>query len=102
MVFGVLFSIRLVFLRQFQNFGRAKSYVIAQWVVNPVKSLPDSNNILSTEKACLILAEQCFSPSTAEIYLRKQVSNVKDAYALPFKVTVQNKLRSFQFKTIHN
>lgn len=68
----------------------------------PIKSLPDSDNILSTQKACLILAEQCFSPSTAEICLSKQVSKVKDAYALPFKVTVENKLRSFQFKIIHN
>ena len=37
-----------------------------------------------------------------EINLTKQVSNVKAVYQLPFKVTVQNKLRSFQFKLIHN
>ena len=28
--------------------------------------------------------------------------NVKDVYELPFKVTVENKLRSFQCKIIHN
>ena len=28
--------------------------------------------------------------------------NVKDVYELPFKVTVENKLRSFQVKIIHN
>jgi len=26
------------------------------------------------------------------------VSNVKDAYERPFKVTIENKMRSFQFK----
>jgi len=50
----------------------------------------------------LILAKQSFSPPIVEINLRKQVLNVKDAYELPFKVTVDNKLRSFQFNIIHN
>jgi len=66
------------------------------------KSLVDRDIILSTNKARLILAEQFFSPSIVEINLRKQVSNVKDAYELPFKVTFENKLRSFQFKIVHN
>ena len=30
------------------------------------------------------------------------MSNVKDTYQLPFKITVENNLRSFQFKIIHN
>ena len=41
-------------------------------------------------------------PPIVEINLSKQVLNVKDTYELPFKVTVESKLRSFQFKIIHN
>ena len=68
----------------------------------PFTSLSDSDNILSTKKACLILAEQSFSPPIVETTLCEQVSNVKDVYELPFKVTVENKLKSFQFKILHN
>ena len=49
-----------------------------------------------------MLAERSFSPPIVEISLRKQVLNVKAVFELPFKVTVENKLRSFQFKLIHN
>ena len=49
-----------------------------------------------------MLAERSFSPPIVEINLRKQVLNVKAVYELPFKVTVEIKLRSFQFKLIHN
>jgi len=70
--------------------------------VEPFKSLADSDTIPSTKKARLIFAEQSFSPPIVEISLSKQVSNVKDVYELPFKVTVENKLRSFQFKIIHS
>ena len=38
--FAVLFLITLVFLLQFLNFGRAKSQVLARWVVNPSGLLP--------------------------------------------------------------
>ena len=64
----------------------------------PVPSL----DISSTKKAHMMLAERSFTPPIAEISLRKQVLNVKAVYKLPFKVTVENKLRSFQFKLIHN
>ena len=49
-----------------------------------------------------MLAERSFSSPIVEINLKKQVPNVKAVYELPFKVTVENKLRSFQFKLIHN
>ena len=68
----------------------------------PYKSLADSDIIPSSKKARLILAEQSFSPPIVEISLSKQVPNVKDIYELHFKVTVENKLRSFQFKIIRN
>ena len=64
----------------------------------PVPSL----DISSTKKARVMLAERSFSPPTVEISLRKQVLNVKAVYELSFKVTVENKLRSFQFKLIYN
>ena len=69
--------------------------------VEPFKSLTDSDTFPSTKKAHLILAKQSFPPPIVEISLSKQVSNVKDVYELPFKVTVENKLRSFQFKIIY-
>ena len=49
-----------------------------------------------------MFAERSFSPPIVEINLKKQVPNVKAVYELPFKVTVENKLRSFQSKVIHN
>ena len=49
-----------------------------------------------------MLAERSFSPPIVEINLRKQVLNVKAVHELPFKITVENKLRNFQFKLIHN
>ena len=95
----------LVFLLQFLNFGRAKFQVLARWVVNPTSlllimtSLPlvKRKNSLDTRGTV-----QSFSPPIVEISLSKQVLNVKDVYELPFKVTVENKLRSFQFKIMHN
>ena len=68
----------------------------------PFKSLADSDIIPSCKKARLILAEQSFSPPNVEVSLTKQVPNVKDVYEFAFKVTEENKLRSFQFKIIHN
>ena len=64
----------------------------------PVPSL----DISSTEKARVMLAERSFSLPIVEINLRKQVLNVKAVHELPFKITVENKLRRFQFKLIHN
>ena len=47
-------------------------------------------------------SKRSFSPPIVEINLRKQVSNLKVVYELPLKVTVENKMRSFQFKLIYN
>ena len=71
-------------------------------MVNPSSLLPTATSFPPVKKARLILAEQSFSPPNVEVSLTKQVPNVKDVYELPFKVTVENKLRSFQFKIIHN
>ena len=56
----------------------------------PFKSVADSDTIPSTKKPRLIQTEHSFSLPIIEVILRKQV----------FKVTVENKLRSFQFKII--
>ena len=54
----------------------------------PFRSLADSDTILSTEKARLILAEQSFSPPIVEnILSNKQVPNVKGVYELPWKTS---------------
>ena len=68
----------------------------------PLKTLSNGHAISSTRNARLMLTERSFSPSIVEINLKKQVPNVKAVYELPFKVTVENKLRSFHFKLIHN
>ena len=49
-----------------------------------------------------MLAEKSFSPPTVEITLSNLVTNVKDVYELPFKVNIESKMRSFQYKLIHN
>jgi len=65
----------------------------------PLKTFSNGHAISSTRKARLMLAEKSFSPPIVEINLKKQVPNVKAVYELPFKVTVENKLRSFQFNS---
>ena len=74
---------------------------IAKGDREPLKTLSNGQPIFSTRKARLMLAGRSFSPPIVEINLKKQVPNVKTVYELPFKVTVENKLRSFQFKLIH-
>ena len=75
---------------------------IAKGDGEPLKILSNGHAISSTRKARLMFAERSFSPPIVEINLKKQVPNVKAVYELPFKVTVENKLRSFQFQLIHN
>ena len=75
---------------------------IAKGDGEPLKTLSNAHAIFSTRKARLVLAERSFSPPIVEINLKLKQVNVKAVYELPFKVTVENKLRSFQFKLIHN
>ena len=60
------------------------------------KSLADSDTIPSSKKARLILTVHSLLPPIVEIILSKQAPNVTE------DVTVENKLRSVQLKTIHN
>ena len=66
------------------------------------KAVSNSDDMVFTKKARLMLTERSFSPPIVEITLRNLVSNLKDVYELPFRVTVENKLRSFQYKLVHN
>ena len=52
--------------------------------------------------ARLMFAEKSFCPPLIESYLREQTFTPSAVYELPFKITIENKLRSFQFKLIHN
>ena len=67
--FAVIFSITQVFLRQFLNFGKARSKVSNPIGSEPFKSLADSDAILSTKKARLMLTEQSFSSSTLSLFV---------------------------------
>ena len=49
-----------------------------------------------------MFAEKTFCPPLTEFYLREQKFTPSAVYELPFKIAIENKLRSFQFKIIHN
>ena len=49
-----------------------------------------------------MFAEKSFSPPLIESYLREQTLTPIAVYELPFKITIENELRSFQFELIHN
>ena len=57
---------------------------------------------VSSKYARLMFAEKSFCPPLTESYLREQTFTPSAVYELPFKITIENKLRSFQFKLIHN
>ena len=49
-----------------------------------------------------MFADKSFCPPLTESYSREQTFTPSTVYELPFKITIENKLRSFQFKLIHN
>ena len=49
-----------------------------------------------------MFADKSFCPPLTESYLREQTFTPRAVYELPFKITIENKLRSLQFKLIHN
>ena len=57
---------------------------------------------VSAKNARLMFAEKSFCSPLIESYLTEQTFTSTAAYELPFKITIENKLRSFQFKLIHN
>ena len=57
---------------------------------------------VSAKHARLMFAEKTFCLPLTESYLREQTFTPSAVYELPFKITIENKLRSFQFKLIHN
>ena len=61
-----------------------------------------TNKVVTPKKIRLLLAEKSFFPPVVERYLEEQKLKPKEVYELPFKITIENKLRSFQFKLTHN
>ena len=59
-------------------------------------------NNVSAKLARALLAEKSFCPPLTDTYLKEQTLIPSAVYELPFKVTIENKLRSFQFKLLHN
>ena len=57
------------------------------------------DNVLA-KPACLLLTERSFCPPLPEF--QEQNLNPSAVCELPFKITIENKLRSFQFKLTHN
>ena len=49
-----------------------------------------------------MFAEKSFCPPLTESYLRKQKFTPSAIYELPFKITIEKKLRRFHFKLIQN
>ena len=52
--------------------------------------------------ACKALVLETHNPPNVEMKLNEHNLPVKAIYELPFKVTMENKLRCFQFKVIYN
>ena len=52
--------------------------------------------------ARLMFAEKSFCPPLVESHLREKTFTPSAEYELPFKIPIENKPRSFQFKLIHN
>ena len=75
---------------------------IARDVSEPSNADTNNHDTVTAKQARLMLAEKSFSPPTVEITLSNLVTNVKDVYELPFRVTIESKMRSFQYKLIHN
>ena len=59
-------------------------------------------NNVSAKLARVLLAEKSFCPPLTDTYLKEQKLIPSAVYELPFKVTIENTLRSFQFKLLHN
>ena len=59
-------------------------------------------NNVSAKIARVLLAEKSFCPPLTDTYLKEQKLIPSAVYELLFKVTIENKLRSFQFKLLHN
>lgn len=58
---------------------------------------------VSAKKARSLLVGKSFRPPTVEHRLQNQnATDLEAIYELPFKITIENKLRSFQYKLIHN
>ena len=88
--FVVPFSITPVFLLQFLKIGKALSQQVT-------RQLPTREASLATNESL----EPSQTP-LAEAFLKEQKLNPGAVYELPFKITIENKLRSFQFMLIHN
>ena len=55
---------------------------------------------VSAKYARLMFAEKTFCPPLTQFYLREQKFTPSAVYELPFKIAIENKLRSFQFISI--
>jgi len=66
----------------------------------------DEHNLTSVNVTARIarkmLVLETHKPANVEKELNEQNLPVKTIYELPFKVTMENKLRCFQYKVIHN
>lgn len=54
---------------------------------------------VSSKYARLMFAEKSFCPPLTESYLREQTFTPSAVYELPFKFTIENKLRRFSVQT---
>ena len=57
---------------------------------------------VSVKAVRLLFVERSSSPSATDIKLASLDLNVETVYLLPFKITIDNKLRCSHFRIIHN
>ena len=101
--FVVPFLIPVVFWPRFLKIGKMLSYMaicMAHTDEPTVTQLTVGN--VSAKYVRLMFSENSFYPPSILSYLRKQKFTPSAVYELPFKITIENELRSFQFKLIPN
>jgi len=84
------------------NFNTNKHIDIEEYKTN----LEKITNNLTTKKVYKKIIEKLMTPPTSELFLSTLLdipcSTIKEYYSIPFTSTIYTKLRSFQFKIIHN
>ena len=100
MEYAAPFSITLVFSHFSQKLEKTPFETVTnQLQMNHLSPTVDN---ISAKLARVLLAEKSFCPPLAEAYFKEQKLIPNVVYELPFKVTIENKLRSFQIKLLHN
>ena len=102
------FLITVVFLQRFLKIGKMLSHMAIRHTPTNQRQPTVTQSYTTNRWKCFnkicstIVCWEIFLPPLIESYLKEQTFTPSAVYELPFKITIENKLRSFQFKLIHN